>query len=108
MARTRRWLRFATVFPVAVLATGCAAIAPTSARLELEHVSHPLIGWPVDQQREDGVSQANALLRWQRGRFFVEQGLGYNLEGANGGGFEGPALTYTGRVGVEFRLGGAR
>lgn len=81
--------------------TGCAAL-PDSARVEMEHVSHPLAGWPVSaKDTEDALNQANAILRWQRGRVYVEQGLGYNLKGENGGGFYGPELTYTGRVGFE-------
>jgi hypothetical protein len=27
---------------------------------------------------------------WQSGRIYVENGLGYNLQGENGGGFYGP------------------
>jgi hypothetical protein len=87
---------------LAVLLSGCA-IAPNSARVELEHVSHPLAGWPVSANNtEDGLSQLNVIGHWQSGRVYVEQGLGYNLQGENGGGFYGPGLTYTGRIGVQF------
>ena len=96
------WRRFLLVFPVAALATGCTAL-PDVTRIEIEHVSHPLAGWPVSaSDTEDGLSQANLIARWQRGRFYIEHGLGYNLQGENGGGFYGPGLTYTGRVGIEF------
>jgi hypothetical protein len=50
---------------------------------------------------EDGLSQVNLIGHWQSGRVYVEQGLGYNLQGENGGGFYGPELTYTGRIGVR-------
>lgn len=93
--------RFAML--IAIAALPACSVLPTSMRAEIEHVSHPMAGWPVSAENtEDGLSQANVIARWQRGRFYVENGLGYNLQGANGGGFYGPALTYTGRVGVEF------
>jgi hypothetical protein len=85
---------------IALSMTGCAVI-PDSTRLELEHVSHPLAGWPVSANNtEDGLSQVNLIGHWQSGRVYVEQGLGYNLQGEGGGGFGGPSLTYTGRIGV--------
>lgn len=81
---------------------GCSSLPPDSIRAEVEHVSHPLAGWPVSASNtEDGLSQANVVARWQSGRVYVEHGLGWNLQGENGGGFYGPALTYTGRIGVE-------
>lgn len=85
----------------ALFASGCSVL-PDSAGLELEHVSHPMAGWPVSASNtEDGLSQVNAMLKWKRGRVYMEQGLGYNLQGRDGGGFIGPELTYTGRIGVE-------
>jgi hypothetical protein len=87
---------------IALSMTACS-VMPTSARMELEHVSHPLAGWPVSANNtEDGLSQLNVIGHWQSGRVYVEQGLGYNLQGENGGGFYGPGLTYTGRIGVQF------
>lgn len=87
---------------LAVFLSGCA-LSPTSARVELEHVSHPLAGWPVSaNDTEDGLSQANVILHWQSGRVYVENGIGVNLQGENGGGFYGPGLTYTGRIGYQF------
>jgi hypothetical protein len=87
---------------IALSMTGCA-VMPDSTRLELEHVSHPLAGWPVSAANtEDGLSQVNLIGQWQSGNVYVENGLGYNLQGANGGGFYGPELTYTGRIGVKF------
>jgi len=86
---------------IAALAlTGCVSM-PDRINAELEHVSHPLAGWPINaSSNEDGLTQANLIARWQTGRFYVEHGLGWNVQGQNGGGFYGPELTYTGRVGV--------
>lgn len=98
-----------TISAVTLLATllqGCAAM-PATVRAELEHVSHPLAGWPVSAANtEDGLSQFNVIGHWRSGRVYVEHGLGWNLQGRDGGGFYGPGLTYTGRVGVQ--LWGAR
>jgi hypothetical protein len=91
--------------PIALLmfCSGCATFAPDASRIEIEHVSHPLAGYPSGARaEEDGLTQVNALARWKSGRFYVEQGIGYNLKGRDGGGFYGPGLTYTGRVGIEF------
>ena len=94
---------FITIAVLLILAT-CSAcsVMPTSLRAEVEHVSHPLAGWPVSADNtEDGLSQVNVVAHWQHGRLYVENALGYNLQGENGGGFYGPGLTYTGRVGVQ-------
>lgn len=93
-----------TLLLLVCLLTGCAA-APT-LRVELEHISHPLAGWPVERQKwsEDDVTQANALLHWERGGWYADAGIGYNLQGRNGGGFYGPALTGTVRAGKEWRV----
>lgn len=85
---------------------GCSALGPTAGMLELEHISHPMVGTPVtsDQDQfgnrvEDGLTQVNLVLAWQLSpRLGVEQGLGWNVFGRNGGGFYGPGLTYSGRV----------
>lgn len=88
------------VLLLALLLPGCAT--PASVRAEVEHVSHPMAGWPVSAANtEDGLSQFNVIGHWQSGRIYVEHGIGYNLQGRNGGGFYGPGLTYTGRVGVQ-------
>lgn len=81
-----------------LLAGGCSVQRP-QVRLELEHVSHPLAGWPFGPStEEDALTQANVMLEWERGRVRVEQGLGYRLMDQ---GFYGPELTYTGRVSVR-------
>ena len=92
-----------TITAVLLLASlqGCS-VMPQDVRAEFEHVSHPLAGWPVSaDSTEDGLSQLNVIGRWQSGRIYIENGLGYNLQGRNGGGFYGPGLTYTGRIGVQ-------
>lgn len=91
---------------LAIALPGCG-VMPSSVRAEVEHVSHPLAGWPVSAgSTEDGLSQFNVIGHWQTGRIYVENGIGYNLQGRDGGGFYGPGLTYTGRIGVQ--LWGAR
>lgn len=80
---------------------GCA-IAPDRVSADLEHVSHPGAGWPIGPRNdEDALNQLSVTGRWQSGRLYVEHGLGVNLAGTHGGGFYGPAVTYTGRVGIE-------
>lgn len=82
---------------------GCSAMRPTGATVELEHVSHPLAGWPTGpSNEEDGLSQVSGLLEWDIAGFRLQQGLGYKLEQ---GGFKGPELTYTGRISRTFRFG---
>lgn len=86
----------------ALLLSGC-----TTVSVEMEHISHPLAGWPVGpSSEEDWVHTVGIVGRKEYGRWYVEQGLGYNVAGRDGGGFVGPGLTYTGRVGVQvFRKG---
>lgn len=92
----------AAIILAAALLSACTTLQPDSVRAELDHISHPLAGWPVNaSNNEDGLTQANVIARWQVNRVYVEHGLGWNLQGENGGGFYGPALTYTGRIGVE-------
>lgn len=93
----------ATLILAALALTGCA----TSVKIEAEHVSHPLAGWPVsDRHTEDSLTQANVLLSWQRKGWYVDAGIGENLD--RSGGFYGPALTGTVRAGREFVFGGAK
>lgn len=88
-------------------AQGCALV-PQSGALELEHISHPLVGYPLTEARdasgvgvEDGLSQLNLVAHWQLSpRLSIENALGWNLQGTNGGGFYGPSLTYSGRIRV--------
>lgn len=95
-------MKHLAVIAAAALLSACTTLPPDSLRAEAEHVSHPLAGWPVSASNtEDALTQVNVIGRWQRDRFYVEHGLGWNIQGANGGGFYGPGLTYTGRVGIE-------
>ena len=86
----------------ALLTAGCA----TSLKLEAEHVSHPGDGWPFEKQKwsEDGLTQASMLLHWHRGQAYLDAGIGYNLQGNNGGGFYGSPVTGTVRLGYEVPL----
>jgi hypothetical protein len=91
----------ALILVSALLLAGCATVLPDSTRLEIEHVSHPLVGWPMSPSGdEDALTQANVIMHWQSGRVYVQNGFGYNLQGSDGAGFQGPGLTYTGRIGV--------
>lgn len=86
---------------------GCAAINTSSAivpdaiRAEVEHISHPLAGFPLNADKEDAVSTVGVVARWTRGHFYVEQGLGYKIDRS---GFNGPDMTYAGRIGYEWRI----
>lgn len=81
---------------------GCAAIIPNTAKLELEHVSHPMAGWPTGpKSQEDSLTQVNGIASWTISGIRVESGLGYSLLDK---GFYGPSLTYTGRISKEWRL----
>lgn len=89
----------AVILAAALLTAGCAAL-PTGARVEVEHISHPLAGWPCGPKlEEDALTQVNALAVWRKGNSFVETGLGYKIASQ---GFYGPALTFTARAGHEF------
>lgn len=91
---------FATL--VALLATGCSSLLPNAARVEIEHVSHPMAGPPFGpRNEEDALSQLNILVRWQQSAWYAESGLGYKLEDS---GMYGPRLTFTARVGREIRF----
>lgn len=77
-----------------LVASGCVSV-----RTELEHTSHLLSGAPFkSDESEDGLSTINVIARWQEGRLYVEQGLGYKIYDE---GFDGPDMTYTARFGVE-------
>lgn len=82
---------------------GCV---PSRFRLEAEHISHPLAGWPLEPQRhsEDEVSHISAIAAWDHGGWYAEAGIGWNLYGKDGAGFYGPALTGTVRAGYEWRF----
>jgi hypothetical protein len=80
----------------------------TGLRAEYEHISHPMAGPPFGpRSEEDSLNQVNlcavratAGLRYS---VFGETCLGVKLAD---GGFYGPELTSTVRIGVEFQLSG--
>lgn len=89
------------IIALSAILSGCAAI-PSSVDIEAEHISHPAVGWPVSPSSdEDGLSQVQVLARWQSGPLYMQHGLGYNLQGRDGGGIYGPSLMYTGRIGIQ-------
>lgn len=76
--------------------SGCSVLAPTTAVVGLQHVSHPLAGPPFGpRNEEDSLDQLTAGLRWEYGNVVVEQRLGYKYVD---GGFYGPKLSYYGSV----------
>lgn len=100
------WL-LAPLFDIAIvvllltLLSGCAS----AVKIEAEHVSHPFAGWPFGpRSQEDGLTHVQGLAVWRAGNAYAEGGLGYNLRGVDGGGFHGPSLTGTLRVGLEVPL----
>ena len=82
---------------VAVLA-GC-----TSLKLEYEHVSHPLAGWPVEAQygAEDTLDHIQACAVRKAGRLYSEACLGHKLRD---GGMYGPSMTGAIKIGMEFAI----
>lgn len=82
---------------------GCASLAPTHYAVEVEHVSHPLVGWPfTDRYDEDELTQANGRVSWRADNgAYLDAALGVNLHAA--GGFYGPRFTGTVRVGKEWK-----
>jgi hypothetical protein len=79
---------------------------PHTVRVEIEHVSHPFMGFPFEPptHEEDGLSQASLIAQWRSGRAYFDLGAGYNLRGRNGGGISGPAFMGTVRVGYSWEL----
>lgn len=76
------------------MCSGC-----TGMRVEVEHTSHPLAGPPFGpRSEEDSLNTINVVKRVEKGRFYAEGGLGYKFDD---GGFYGPPLTATVRVGVS-------
>lgn len=83
----------------AVLLVGASLSACSGMRVELEHTSHPLAGAPFGpRSEEDSLNTLNVVKRIERGRYYSEIGLGYKI---GDGGFYGPDLTGTVRIGVK-------
>lgn len=85
-----------------LLLTACATPA---LRVEVDHISHPMAGWPCGPANEEAqLTQLNALLHWQRGGWYADAGIGWKLAEKTQWDFVGPKLTGTVRIGREFRL----
>lgn len=98
VGRHRTWWRFFTVFPVAVLATGCASLTPLA---EYQHLSHATQHFG-DQRTNYGYDLASVGVRWRpTDHVTVDLLEGYSLQRMHG-----RREVFTGRVTVEF--GGAR
>jgi len=70
-----------------------------------ERISHPGAGWPVGPADDEAqLTQANALLHWQRGSWYADAGLGVKVYESSQRDFVGPSVTGTVRVGREFKL----
>lgn len=81
-----------------------ACVAPT-LRIEAEHISHPMAGWPVGPADEEAqITQMSALLHWQRGPWYASVGVGVKVYEKTPWDFVGPDMTGTVRIGREFRL----
>jgi hypothetical protein len=79
---------------LAIALSGCATVSA-----EWAHTSHPMAGYPFGPSyEEDTLDTLNVIGRHQIGRTYVEMGVGYKLAD---GGFYGPELTFTSRIGVE-------
>jgi hypothetical protein len=92
---------FLSVLLACLLLQGCA-MSPDLVRAEEEHTSHPLAGPPFgSKSEEDSLDALNLIARWNAGAWYAETGLGYRI---GDGGFYGPRLTFTSRVGREFRV----
>lgn len=86
-----------------------AACAPQRMRVGIDHVSHPLVGWPFSPASdEDAITEARVALEWQRGCAYFAAGVGVNLYGRNGSGFYGPPLTGNVSTGCVFNLRGGK
>lgn len=86
---------------LAVLAFGTAgcSVIPDQVSGCVSHVSHPLRGWPTGpNSEEDSLDTVGACARWERGRVYIEQGLGYRYVD---GGFYGDDFVYSGQFGVK-------
>lgn len=90
-------MKGAIVAILALCMTGCATV-----RIEAEHISHPLAGWPFGPCDDEAqITQLNALLHWQKGRWYADAGVGFKVYERSQWDFVGPAMTGTIRVGVE-------
>lgn len=85
-----------------LMTSGCALTEhcdSMSLRIEHEHVSHPLAGYPFGPaSEEDALDHVGPVGRCTVGRGYVDMNLGWKI---GDGGFYGPRLTGGVRIGVE-------
>lgn len=84
-----------------LLLSACSTFTERTVFVEAEHVSHPFSGWPFGPASEEvALTQLSAGFSAQNeSGWYVEGALGYNVEGE----FYGHPITFTGRVGREFK-----
>lgn len=86
------------VIAALIVALSCSACA--GIKVEHAHLSHPFAGPPFGSQlEEDYVDTINVVGRVEIGRVYIEAGPGYKLN--PGGGFFGPELTFSSRMGID-------
>jgi hypothetical protein len=90
------------IFTASLALSGCSTVGrvcdEASLGAEYEHVSHPFAGYPFGEKvEEDALHTVGTIGRCSMGRAYVEGGVGYKVRD---GGFYGPDLTGTLRVGV--------
>lgn len=104
--RPYAWCLLVDVAIAATLMLALSGCMPQTLKLEADHTSHLLAGWPLEPQHmaEDEITQVQGLFVWRRGIAYAEAGVGYNVKGRDGGGFVGPSFTATARAGIEIPL----
>jgi len=76
---------------------------PDVIRTEWTHTSHAQVGPPFSARTdEDSLNTLGVIARWQHNGWYAEMGPAYKLAD---GGFYGPDLAFTSRIGLEFQLG---
>jgi hypothetical protein len=100
---------------IAIALSGCSTTSvelfkPTGAKVETEHVSHLMAGWPFKPEwrdengfKEGGLSHVQLLLQWEneeRG-YYLESGLGYKLDTQ---GLIGPRMSTSVRFGKAWKF----
>ena len=94
--------RVALALAAVATLSGCAVAERYCDRSQLaaesSHTSHPSAGWPNGpSNEEDSLDVVGLKGRCERGRVYIETGLGYKLRD---GGFYGPEDVFTINAGV--------
>lgn len=85
------------IITAAMFLSACT-VAPDRIELDWLHASHPLLGPPFGpSNEEDTLDVLGPRARWERGRCYVEAGIGRQLAD---GGFYGDGIIFTSHVGV--------